>query len=57
MGLEDRGRIEVGRRADIVLIEPGDHHRVRATLRSGVLIYRDSHLDRIAANKLAVLDS
>jgi alpha-D-ribose 1-methylphosphonate 5-triphosphate diphosphatase len=43
MGLHDRGRIAVGRRADLVLVEAtGDHPRVRGTLRAGVPIYRDS---------------
>lgn len=43
MGLRDRGRIAVGRRADLVLVEAaGDHPRVRGTLRAGVPIYRDS---------------
>jgi alpha-D-ribose 1-methylphosphonate 5-triphosphate diphosphatase len=43
MGLHDRGRIAVGRRADLVLVEAaGEHPRVRGTLRAGVPIYRDS---------------
>ena len=43
MGLHDRGRIAVGRRADLVLVETsGEHPRVRGTLRGGVPIYRDS---------------
>lgn len=44
MGMTDRGRVEVGRRADLVLVEHvGAFPRVRATFRSGVPIYRDSH--------------
>jgi alpha-D-ribose 1-methylphosphonate 5-triphosphate diphosphatase len=43
MGLHDRGRIEVGRNADLVVVESGAHHRVRATYRRGVAIFRDSH--------------
>jgi alpha-D-ribose 1-methylphosphonate 5-triphosphate diphosphatase len=43
MGLEDRGRLEVGRSADLVLVETdGTHPRVRGTLRHGMPIYRDS---------------
>ncbi|MFQ3672839.1 MAG: phosphonate metabolism protein PhnM [Aggregatilineales bacterium] len=43
MALHDRGRIAVGRRADLVLVEAtGEHPRVRGTLRAGVPIYRDS---------------
>jgi alpha-D-ribose 1-methylphosphonate 5-triphosphate diphosphatase len=43
MGLDDRGQIAVGRRADLVLVETGGAHpRVRGTLRDGVPIYRDS---------------
>ncbi len=43
MGLDDRGRIEIGRSADLVLVETGGAHpRVRGTLRQGVPIYRDS---------------
>lgn len=42
--LTDRGRIEVGRCADLVLVEPGRHHRVRGTLRQGVPIFWDSHM-------------
>ncbi len=43
MGLDDRGAIAVGRRADLVLVEAGGAHpRVRGTLRGGVPIYRDS---------------
>lgn len=44
MGMTDRGRLEVGRRADLVLVEHvGVFPRVRATFRAGMPIYRDSH--------------
>jgi alpha-D-ribose 1-methylphosphonate 5-triphosphate diphosphatase len=39
--LDDRGRIEVGLCADLVLVEPGPRPRVRGTLRRGVPIYWD----------------
>ncbi len=43
MGLADRGRLDIGRWADIVLVETnGTHPRVRGTLRHGVPIFRDS---------------
>lgn len=45
MQLTDRGRIEVGRSADLVLVdERTDVPRVRGTIRQGVPIYWDSHL-------------
>jgi alpha-D-ribose 1-methylphosphonate 5-triphosphate diphosphatase len=45
MDMTDRGRIEVGCRADLVLIhENGLFPRVRGTIRQGVPIYWDSHL-------------
>jgi alpha-D-ribose 1-methylphosphonate 5-triphosphate diphosphatase len=42
-GLTDRGRIKVGCAADIVLVEPGEEVKVRATLRNGEVIYSDAH--------------
>jgi alpha-D-ribose 1-methylphosphonate 5-triphosphate diphosphatase len=51
MRLADRGRIEVGRSADLVLVEPGQHHRVRATLRQGVPIYSDAHMAKLTTRK------
>lgn len=46
-GLDDRGAIAVGRRADLVLVETttDGHARVRASLRGGRFIYRDQHTD------------
>jgi alpha-D-ribose 1-methylphosphonate 5-triphosphate diphosphatase len=45
MGLDDRGAIEVGRRADLVLVhEQDDFPRVRGTISNGIPIYWDSHL-------------
>jgi alpha-D-ribose 1-methylphosphonate 5-triphosphate diphosphatase len=49
MRLHDRGRLEVGRNADIVLYENGaDHARVRATFRRGIPIFWDSTMARLA---------
>lgn len=48
MRLNDRGRIEVGRSADLVLVEPGTHARVRATLRQGAPIYWDAHMAKLS---------
>jgi alpha-D-ribose 1-methylphosphonate 5-triphosphate diphosphatase len=42
LGLHDRGRLEVGRRADIVLASTEGRPRVRATLREGRPIYWDA---------------
>jgi alpha-D-ribose 1-methylphosphonate 5-triphosphate diphosphatase len=45
MGMEDRGRIAVGCRADLVLVhENGLYPRARGTIRKGIPIYWDSHL-------------
>lgn len=45
MGLLDRGRIEVGKRADLVLVSAEDTFpRVRGTIQGGMLIYLDSYL-------------
>jgi len=43
-GLQGRGSLEVGKRADLVLVEPGTRPRVRGTLRAGRVIYWDGHL-------------
>lgn len=48
VGLADRGRIEVGLKADMVLVEEGLHPRVRATLRDGHPIYWDAHMARLS---------
>jgi len=40
-GLLDRGRLEPGLRADLVLIEEGDCPRVRASFRGDRRIYSD----------------
>lgn len=44
-GLTDRGRLEAGLRADLVLVEEGPCPRVRLTLRGGQPIYHDGSLD------------
>jgi alpha-D-ribose 1-methylphosphonate 5-triphosphate diphosphatase len=48
MRLTDRGRIEVGRRADLVLVEPGVHYRVRGTIRQGAPIFWDAHMAKLS---------
>jgi len=48
-GLMDRGEIAVGRRADLVVIEPGDVHRIRATFRGGQFVYSDGTLHPLQA--------
>lgn len=51
MGLHDRGRIEIGRRADLVLVHENEQFpRVRGTLSAGIPIHWDSHL--ASASKL-----
>jgi alpha-D-ribose 1-methylphosphonate 5-triphosphate diphosphatase len=44
LGLNDRGRIAVGKRADLVLADTSGVGTVRATLRGGSLIYSDGRL-------------
>src|SRR5690606_38971597 len=44
----DRGQVVVGLGADLVPVEDGDLPRVRDTIRSGVPIYWDSHMARLA---------
>ncbi|HVU13244.1 MAG TPA: alpha-D-ribose 1-methylphosphonate 5-triphosphate diphosphatase [Phototrophicaceae bacterium] len=51
VNLNDRGTLTVGARADLVLIEPGKHQRVRATLRAGVPIYSDAYMAQALAWK------
>ena len=43
--LLDRGRLEVGLRADLVLLEESEHPRVRATFRQGRAVYSDGLLE------------
>ncbi len=43
VGMQDRGSLEVGQRADLVLIDHNDHDRVVATLRGGKIIYWAGH--------------
>ena len=44
--LPDRGRLEVGLRADLVLLEESEHPRVRATFRQGRAVYSDGVLEQ-----------
>ncbi|RWX75842.1 alpha-D-ribose 1-methylphosphonate 5-triphosphate diphosphatase [Neorhizobium lilium] len=48
-GLNDRGAIAVGQRADLVVVEKGDVHRIRATFRSGQFVYSDGTLHSLRA--------
>ncbi|CDZ56081.1 alpha-D-ribose 1-methylphosphonate 5-triphosphate diphosphatase [Neorhizobium galegae] len=43
-GLTDRGEIAIGQRADLVVVEKGDVHRIRATFRAGRFVYSDGTL-------------
>jgi alpha-D-ribose 1-methylphosphonate 5-triphosphate diphosphatase len=43
-GLLDRGEIAIGQRADLVVVEAGDVHRIRATFRGGRFVYSDGTL-------------
>jgi alpha-D-ribose 1-methylphosphonate 5-triphosphate diphosphatase len=43
-GLADRGEIAIGKRADLVVVEPGNVHRIRATFRGGRFVYSDGTL-------------
>ena len=52
MRLADRGRLEPGCNADIVLYEDRvEHPRVRATLRRGIPIYWDNLMAKLAAQQ------
>lgn len=48
-GLLDRGEIAVGQRADLVAVEKGDVHRIRATFRAGQFVYSDGTLHPLQA--------
>ncbi|KKZ87095.1 alpha-D-ribose 1-methylphosphonate 5-triphosphate diphosphatase [Rhizobium phaseoli] len=48
-GLSDRGEIAIGQRADLVAVEPGDIHRIRATFRAGRFVYSDGTLHPLRA--------
>jgi len=48
VNLSDRGQIAVGLNADLVLVEPGVHHRVRGTIRQGVPIFWDAHMMKLS---------
>ncbi|MEZ2129181.1 MULTISPECIES: alpha-D-ribose 1-methylphosphonate 5-triphosphate diphosphatase [unclassified Sinorhizobium] len=48
-GLTDRGELAVGQRADLVAVEPGDVHRIRATFRAGRFVYSDGTLHPLKA--------
>lgn len=48
-GLLDRGEIAIGQRADLVAVEKGDVHRIRATFRAGQFVYSDGTLHPLQA--------
>ncbi len=48
-GWTDRGEIALGQKADLVAIEHGAVHRIRATFRSGRVIYSDGTLHPLRA--------
>jgi alpha-D-ribose 1-methylphosphonate 5-triphosphate diphosphatase len=48
-GLNDRGAIAIGQRADLVVVEKGDVHRIRATFRAGQFVYSDGTLHGLRA--------
>ncbi|WP_337266526.1 alpha-D-ribose 1-methylphosphonate 5-triphosphate diphosphatase [Oryzifoliimicrobium ureilyticus] len=43
-GMSDRGEIAFGKRADLVAVERGSVHRLRATFRGGRFVYSDGTL-------------
>lgn len=47
VGLTDRGRIEVGKRADMVILDDSGLPRVHATLREGQKIYWDRRMHEL----------
>lgn len=53
VGLHDRGRIEEGKLADLVIIEEHDYSRVRCTIRQGIPIF----LDGFMADQFRVRDT
>jgi alpha-D-ribose 1-methylphosphonate 5-triphosphate diphosphatase len=57
VGLNDRGRIAVGLKADVVLVEEsGAHPRIRAALRDGHPIYWDAHMARLSQFQAEVVE-
>ncbi|MDL2404556.1 alpha-D-ribose 1-methylphosphonate 5-triphosphate diphosphatase [Rhizobium calliandrae] len=48
-GLRDRGEIAVGQKADLVAVEHGAVHRIRATFRNGRIVYSDGTLNPLMA--------
>lgn len=47
VGLRDRGRLEVGQRADLLLVEDAGRPRVRLTISGGRVIYHDGSLRQL----------
>ncbi len=57
LGLSDRGSIEAGNSADIILVEETSRPRVRGTIRRGVPIYWDGYLaTRATTQRVAAYD-
>src|SRR5262249_29570676 len=51
-GLSDRGSLQIGRRADLVLVEMAGRPRVRATMRSGRFVYWDGFVPLSSADQV-----
>jgi alpha-D-ribose 1-methylphosphonate 5-triphosphate diphosphatase len=54
-GLTDRGSLEVGKVADVVLVEMAERPRVRGTLRGGRPVYWDGSIASVAAGSRQAL--
>ena len=48
VGLRQEGELEVGHKANLVLLEEAEYPRVRATFREGQVIYQDGWLEQSA---------
>lgn len=54
-GLTDRGSLQPGKRADLVLVESGVRPRVRGTLKGGRAVYWDGSIAMFATDRSAAL--
>jgi len=53
-GLVDRGSLEIGKRADVVIVQMAERPRVRGTLRRGRLVYWDGSVAMNTTTRQAV---
>jgi len=53
--LYDRGSIEVGKQADLVVVEMAETPRVHATLRRGAPVYWDGYLANLVKYPSVIL--